>query len=104
MPTTKTRPTSKCPQPSLTSTPSRFPYFSADVLASNAMILQALIQGGWNSTKEEEEEKERGSDNELNDLGEDNPLVKSILKNRSDESGMVQQALNSQTVSLLLPR
>jgi len=26
----------------------RFPFFAADVLASNAMILQAVIEGGWN--------------------------------------------------------
>jgi len=34
----------------------KFPFFAADVLASNSMILQALIQGGWNNAAEEKEE------------------------------------------------
>ena len=32
----------------------RFPFFAADVLASNAMILQALLEGGWSQEKEED--------------------------------------------------
>lgn len=53
------------------------------MLASNAMILQALIEGGWNNEKEDET-PDKGEDNDLNDS--DNPLVKSILKgSNSDE-------------------
>ena len=32
----------------------KFPFFAADVLASNAMILQAILEGGWKNEKEEE--------------------------------------------------
>ena len=32
----------------------RFPFFAADVLASNAMILQAMLEGGWSQDKDEE--------------------------------------------------
>lgn len=59
------------------------------------MILEALIQGGW-PTKEEKEDKDKGSDNE-NDSNE-HSLVNSILKG-SEEGQMVQSALKNQTVS-----
>ena len=59
------------------------------------MILEALIQGGC-PTKEEKEDKDKGSDNE-NDSNE-HSLVNSILKG-SEEGQMVQSALKNQTVS-----
>lgn len=65
------------------------------MLASNTMILEALIQGGW-PTKEEEEDKDKSSDNE-NEAGE-HTLVNSILKG-SEEGQMVQSALKNQAVS-----
>ena len=37
---------------------SRFPFFAADVLASNITILQALTEGGWSTKKEEESDQE----------------------------------------------
>jgi len=63
------------------------------------MILEALLQGGWNNDKEEEAEwstdkKSDASDDEPNE----NSLVQSILKG-ANEQDMVQSALNSQTVS-----
>ena len=71
---------------------------AADVLASNAMILQALIEGGWNNEKEEEEEEEE-KDDEADDLGSlEHPMTQSIL-NTKPEQEMVQSALDSQTVS-----
>lgn len=66
------------------------------MLASNAMIMQALIQGGWSNDnkEEEEEEKDKDSDNEKSD----HSLVNSILKG-SEDSQLVQSALKSQNVS-----
>ena len=62
------------------------------------MILEALLQGGWsNDEKEEQEWSEDKNDDD--DEPNQNSLVQSILKG-SDESGMVQSALNSQTVSI----
>ena len=68
----------------------RFPYFSADVLASNAMILQALIQGGW-TNKDEDEEKDKSADTE--DTPE-HSLVADILKSNNDND-IVQNALSN---------
>ena len=46
----------------------KFPFFAADVLASNAMILQAILEGGWKNEKEEEKAEEKapsaGSDDD----------------------------------------
>ena len=76
----------------------KFPFVAADVLASNAMILQALIEGGWNNEKEEEEE-EKDKNDEADDLGSlEHPMTQSIL-NTKPEQEMVQSALDSQTVS-----
>ena len=62
------------------------------------MILQALIEGGWNNDKEEgsEESKNAAEDRDSSE----NALVNSILKERDNEQQMVQSALNSQTVSM----
>ena len=40
----------------------RFPFFAADVLASNVTILQAITEGGWSAKKEEESEEDKKSD------------------------------------------
>ena len=69
------------------------------MLASNAMILQALIEGGWNNDKEEEEEEEKDKNDEADDLGSlEHPMTQSIL-NTKPEQEMVQSALDSQNVS-----
>ena len=76
---------------------SRFPFFSADVLASNAMILQALIEGGWNNEKEDEDEtKDKSEENDMPDIDED-----SLFSKPKDDQEIVQSALNSQNVSLI---
>lgn len=54
------------------------------------MILQALIEGGWNNDKEDEE-KDKPED----DLGSlEHPMTQSIL-NTKPEQEMVQSALDS---------
>lgn len=75
----------------------KFPYYAADVLASNAMILQALIEGGWTTEKEEEEEDtaDKTEETTMSTEPNENSLVQSILKG-NDEQQMVQSALNSQ--------
>ena len=60
------------------------------MLASNAQILQALIEGGWNDKDDDKSEE--------NEHSNENAFVQSILKS-SDEQQMVQSALDSQTVS-----
>ena len=70
----------------------RFPFFACDVLASNAMILQALLEGGWSQDKEEEPE---GSD-VPSTMESEHTMVNSILKGSDkSEQQMVQSALNS---------
>ena len=70
----------------------RFPYFAADVLASNAMILQALLEGGWNNDKGDEEDTSAKKDNKS---GED------LGGTAAGDVSLVQSALDSQTVSYL---
>jgi len=66
------------------------------------MILQALIEGGWTTEKEEEEEDtEKTEDTTMSTEPNENSLVQSILKG-NDEQQMVQSALNSQNVSIYL--
>ena len=57
----------------------KFPYFAADVLSCNAMIMDAMIEGGWSKEQDEEAAKDDKGVNE--DLGDsENSLVQSILK------------------------
>jgi len=64
------------------------------------MILQALIEGGWTTEKEEEEEDtaDKTEETTMSTEPNENSLVQSILKG-NDEQQMVQSALNSQNVS-----
>ena len=71
------------------------------------MILQALIEGGWNNAEEKEEEtgfkSEELSDENTSDKGDAQvEPVKEDKENEpaKDEQEMVQSALNSQTVSI----
>ena len=64
---------------------SRFPYYAADVLASNAMILQALIEGGWTTEKEEEEDTDKTADTTATTESSENALVQSILKSNDEQ-------------------
>ena len=69
----------------------RFPFFATDVLASNAMILQALLEGGWSQEKEEDTEGDVPST-----IESEHTLVNSILKSSDkSEQQMVQSALSS---------
>ena len=45
------------------------------MLASNAMILQALIEGGWGTKKEEEEDPEKSVDTTASTEPSENALV-----------------------------
>ena len=54
------------------------------------MILEALIQGGWQNQQDEEDDKDKSSDNDSSE----HQLVKSILKG-SEEGQMVQSALQT---------
>ena len=72
----------------------RFPYFAADVLSCNAMIMEALLEGGWSNNDEESKDKSQDADD-----SSENSLVASILNKPSDDNQMVQSALNSQSVS-----
>ena len=69
----------------------RFPFFAADVLASNVTILQAITEGGWSAKKEEESDQEdkksdkSGDDTFDNDRSE-NQMVQSILNKQSENS------------------
>ena len=81
------------------------------------MILQALIEGGWNNAEEKEEETgfkseelsdENTSDNCIareNTLDKGDAPVEPVKEDKEnepakDEQEMVQSALNSQTVSI----
>lgn len=63
----------------------KFPYYAADVLASNAMILQALIEGGWTTEKEEEEDTDKTADTTATTESSENALVQSILKSNDEQ-------------------
>ena len=69
----------------------RFPFFAADVLASNVTILQALTEGGWSTKKEEEEDVEDDKKSEGSgegDFGNDraeNKMVQSILNKQNED-------------------
>ena len=65
----------------------RFPFFAADVLASNVTILQALTEGGWSTKKEEESDQE---DKKSDKSGEGD------FENDRAENKMVQSILNKQ--------
>ena len=62
------------------------------------MILQALIEGGWQQEKEEDE-KDKTEDTDLSTEPSENSLVQSILKGGKDEHEMVRSALDTQNVS-----
>ena len=65
----------------------KFPFYAADVLASNITILQAITEGGWNAKKEEESEEEKKSnksgENEFENSAE-NKMVQSILNKQNE--------------------
>ena len=68
----------------------RFPFFAADVLASNVTILQALTEGGWSNKKDEESDNEDKKSDKSGDFDQfsgrdENKLVQSIL-NKQNES------------------
>ena len=53
----------------------KFPFYAADVLASNITILQAITEGGWNQKNEEEEEEKKSDksvENEFENSAENN--------------------------------
>ena len=58
------------------------------MLASNAMILQALIEGGWQKEKEEDD-KDKTEDTDISTEPSENSLVQSILKGGKEEHEMV---------------
>ena len=62
------------------------------------MIMEAMLEGGWNSPEDEQKDKSAGEDTTMADSSE-NTLVASILNKGNDEQQMVQSALNSQSVS-----
>ena len=64
------------------------------MLSCNAMVMEALLEGGWSNPEEETKDKP----NDMDDSTE-NSLVASILNKPSDDNQMVQSALNSQSVS-----
>ena len=55
------------------------------MLASNAMILQALIEGGWTTEKEEEEDADKTADTTATTESSENALVQSILKSNDEQ-------------------
>ena len=71
------------------------------------MILQALLEGGWNNTEEKEESNKS---EEMSDEDKDNVMAglgsltkkagKQGNKGAEDEQEMVRSALNSQNVSV----
>ena len=54
----------------------RYPYFAADVLSCNVMIMEALVEGGWSKEESKSNDNEDLEDNE-------NSLVQSILNKKS---------------------
>jgi len=58
----------------------RFPFIAADVLSCNAMIMEALIEGGW--SKDQDEDTKDKSNEDLED--NENSLVASILKGNDE--------------------
>lgn len=92
----------------------KFPFFAADVLASNAMILQALLEGGWNNhaaAAADDKDESSKSDQENNNSGDEDASAASGGKKAKGSTGtakneheMVQSALKSgnQNVSRVL--
>lgn len=84
--TTTTRLTSKSSLPVICSNISdqlvcffRFPFFAADVLSCNAMVMQAICEGGWPEKSEEEEKEKVDSENDFAADKAENSMVQSIL-------------------------
>ena len=67
----------------------RFPFFAADVLASNVTILQALTEGGWSNKKDEESDNDDKKSDKSGDFDQfggsaENKLVQSILNKQTE--------------------
>ena len=78
----------------------RFPFFAADVLASNITILQAITEGGWSAKKEEESDQEdkksdKSGDDAFDNDRSENQMVQSILNKQSENNVSIEFLLLS---------